>query len=171
MKACSQCGDPQPLENFHRDKNKPGGRRAECKQCISTRRKLYGKANRDKLTAKTLEWRERNPDRYREIARASDKRVYHRDIETGRARSRKKARLRRIRRAQCSGSHTWKEWQDIVKQYGNQCLKCHTPGDANTLTEDHVVPISKGGSDYIDNIQPLCKSCNSSKHDNTEDYR
>jgi 5-methylcytosine-specific restriction endonuclease McrA len=34
-----------------------------------------------------------------------------------------------------------------------------------------VVPVSAGGANTIDNIQPLCGPCNSAKHTQTIDYR
>jgi 5-methylcytosine-specific restriction endonuclease McrA len=39
------------------------------------------------------------------------------------------------------------------------------------LTVDHVIPISMDGSNNIENIQPLCRECNSAKHTQTIDFR
>lgn len=59
------------------------------------------------------------------------------------------------------GSHSFEEWSELKSSYGNVCAFC---GSNEQLTKDHIIPLSKGGSDYIENIQPLCRSCNSRKH-------
>lgn len=59
------------------------------------------------------------------------------------------------------GSHTLQEWENIKKLHDYKCAYCK---EKKTLTKDHIVPISKGGTDFIENIQPLCKNCNSKKH-------
>lgn len=38
--------------------------------------------------------------------------------------------------------------------------------DKKSLTVDHVIPRSKGGSNRIDNLQPAHKMCNEYKADN-----
>lgn len=68
------------------------------------------------------------------------------------------------------GSHTFGEWQTLKAQYNWACPACHKPEPQITLTRDHIIPISKGGSDNIENIQPLCRSCNSKKNTKIHKY-
>lgn len=45
------------------------------------------------------------------------------------------------------------------------CWYCGASVPASGLTRDHVLPLSKGGSDSPDNIFMVCSRCNSSKCD------
>lgn len=66
------------------------------------------------------------------------------------------------------GTFTDKEWKALCVVYDNRCVCC---GRHTRLVPDHVIPTSKGGVNTIQNIQPLCRPCNSSKNDRTIDYR
>lgn len=43
--------------------------------------------------------------------------------------------------------------------YGKPCVSCGKPAD----TIDHIIPVSKGGTNDIENLQPMCWPCNRSK--------
>jgi len=83
----------------------------------------------------------------------------------------KNKRNRVVKRLKEQGTiHTYGEWELLKKQYGYICPCCKKPEPDIKLTEDHIIPLSKGGSDYIENIQPLCLHCNMVKHTNTIKY-
>ena len=58
--------------------------------------------------------------------------------------------------------------QKVFKKYGKICLCCSS---LNDITIDHIKSIWSGGLNIFDNLQPLCRGCNSSKGTDTIDYR
>lgn len=56
----------------------------------------------------------------------------------------------------------------VLVRDGGKCLACPSTED---LAVDHIVPESQGGTLDIDNLQTLCRSCNSRKRTQMIDYR
>lgn len=69
-------------------------------------------------------------------------------------------RQAQLRQARALGRHTREEWLAKRAAYGGRCAYCARKGAADL---EHVIPMSLGGSDAIDNIVPSCRSCNSRK--------
>lgn len=134
---------------------------------------------------KTQRWRHLNPEkeranrkRYYENLRSDPVRLDERRKKQSNYSSQwaksnpEKVRItkntRRARIAGAGGTYTSQEWNALCEYFHNKCLCC---GSNDPLTADHVVPLSSGGSNTIDNLQPLCFSCNCKKGTKTIDYR
>ncbi len=175
-KVCTGCGLEKPVDDFYLDK-RWGCRRSRCKTCCtaysSTRPKP--KLDPEKSKARRARWEEKNPEWRRtydrEYHQAHPEKFNHPRRKGGAQYERVRAdkNRRRARLAGAEGSHTVEEWIALREQYEHRCLSCGR--DDRPLTRDHVVPLIEGGSDYIDNIQPLCKPCNSSKGTSMIDFR
>jgi hypothetical protein len=81
-----------------------------------------------------------------------------------------KCSKRRLRRKQLEERFTREEWVEKLKATNGFCPKCNKYVGIDKLTLDHIIPISLRIKTiyYINDIQPLCKSCNSSKRDKLE---
>ncbi|MCL8207737.1 MAG: HNH endonuclease [Actinomycetia bacterium] len=48
----------------------------------------------------------------------------------------------------------------LYRMYGKRCQQC---GKTNSLTVDHIIPLSQGGTNALSNLQILCRACNQKK--------
>jgi HNH endonuclease len=123
---------------------------AENEESLSASKRKHYERNRDEIVARSKKWAENNPEKVSQ-AKANN------------------SRKRRAARHASPGRFTAEEFEALCASYQNKCLAC---GDTEAVLEaDHVVPLTKGGSDDIGNIQPLCGSCNRKKFVNIIDYR
>lgn len=77
------------------------------------------------------------------------------------------AQLRRHRTANLPHTLTIAEWREILNEYNHCCAYCGKPGQR--FTQEHKMPVSRGGGYTRENIVPACRSCNSQKHNKTPD--
>jgi len=119
-------------------------------------------------------WYQRN--RERELRRQTDRiaadpqawrdkqtRWRRKHPETYRAQYRRRRALQR----KAEGSHTADQWLSRIHFYGWRCFYCHLELTPRTVTQDHVKPVSHGGSEWPANLVPACAKCNRRKWDSS----
>jgi len=189
-RSCTVCGEWKLFSDFNKNRGRKYGCSNVCKVCKKKIDKHYYEKNKEKIIRQTSEYHKKNPevkkkccDNYRaknkDKIRESDK-LYRKHHFNERYKYNKLYFLKnpdkikiyaqryRNRLLNASGNYTRQEWIDLCSKCGNRCICC---GLEVKLTVDHIIPLSRGGSNCIDNIQPLCKNCNSSKNNKIIDYR
>lgn len=119
-------------------------------------RRTHYQANKESIAEDQRVYRKINRERVKEYMR-----TYHKThLEERKALRRR----RRARQRSAEGRHTG---ADIKRQYSAQKGKCYYCGKKvrDKYHVEHVVPLSRGGSDGPDNIVIACPACNLAKHD------
>lgn len=114
--------------------------------------KKYYLKNKVKKKEQALSWSRNNKER-RNI-------IKNRWRSKNRDRTNFLARRHIYLRKNASGNHTSEELEHMKNVFFGMCAYCFVK-EANTI--DHIIPLSRGGSNYIYNLLPACVSCNSKK--------
>lgn len=107
-----------------------------------------------------------NADRYKATPGYKEKRAEigrkYQKTEKGILVRRQSTRSYRARKLNAVGSHTEEEVIEILHLQKCKCAICKKSLKKGYHV-DHIVALSKGGSDYKDNLQMLCPTCNLKK--------
>jgi len=107
--------------------------------------------------------RERKLTHQKQYYRNNRKKRYEYDKQHSAMHQRAQA-IVRTRRVGAEGSYSIEELRSKFAKFDNKCVYC---GDTETLTADHIIPLSRGGSNYIDNVVSACFACNNEKRSRT----
>lgn len=78
------------------------------------------------------------------------------------------SRAARLTVARRHGTHTEKEWIGMLEVLDYRCVACGNEG----VVKDHIIPIRLlTASDAIENLQPMCRPCNTGKGNDQVDMR
>lgn len=189
MKKCTKCGIEKlrTSEFFPKAKSCVDGLTGDCKACKADYLKGYQKANKKKLKEyhriyhedykvvnkdlileRGKNYRKNNKDAV--LERSTNWRLNNelymksylkRWWRENRNASVQYSEKRRSLELGLVSTLTVEEWEWTLKHFDDSCCYC---GKRSKLSQDHLIPVTKGGGYTLDNIIPACKSCNSSKH-------
>ncbi len=143
-------------------------REKENERLLRWRHKLK-EENPEKYQVYLKEQRERNKKRWQE-KREELIEIHKKWVEENRDKVRHLNQRAKARRKGAEGLHTLEEWENLKREFNYCCPDCGRKEPEIVLTKDHIIPLSCGGSDYIENIQPLCGECNKRKYTTTQVY-
>jgi 5-methylcytosine-specific restriction endonuclease McrA len=148
------------------DKEKTKRHKTKNKERYSLYSKNYKKEHPDKKRESDKRYREKHKEELK-IRRIDYDNKYY-DTLKGKINLHNGRIKRREKINNISHLFSYDDWLKKLKDTNGYCPKCKEYIGIDNLTLDHIIPISKvevGHVYSINDIQPLCKSCNCSKGD------
>lgn len=132
-------------------------------EAIKQSRDKYKEANREKINAQSREYYQKNRE-----AILEKKREYEQTEE-----AKIKRRIIRLnyiaRKKGASGDYTKNDFLSLFEEGDQSCYLCGCSINKFDFHIEHKTPLTRGGSNEIDNIGISCMTCNIRKGDRTEE--
>lgn len=167
-KTCSKCKETKPVSEFNKNKTEKDGLRANCRVCHKLCEKDLYTRNKQKLIAKSREYRIKNPKAVREAKIRWDKENLLRRKELHQAwkaknKQRVKELSRRAHHKRRAVVYIPYDFNQAYAEYKGICVVCQEPVPRYEATVEHLYPLSKGGKDVLANVGPSHEVCNKQK--------
>lgn len=181
---CKMCCE-RPSREYEREQGRRFRETSPDKYKAAQQR--YRENHRDELRERSrLQWVNNKPKRqasnrkhhqtHKELMADIQRRwrANHREVHRASVRQRRLEKPREIyalnqryraRKQKAQGKFDGKQlrWQ-FDRQHG-KCFWCSEPIEFDTCHADHIIPLSRGGTNWISNVVCSCPFCNASKHD------
>lgn len=171
---CVACSHQYKMAYYVKNKSavleKCAAYRIVNREQLLARRKIYYLANRDVLKAKNLARQKANRKDANRRSRIWRARHPEKAKEKETRWKRENPALRAVhdynRRSRLSAAPGQITHQDVTEQYfmqNGRCFYCCKSIARGNFHRDHIIPLSKGGTNYRHNLALTCKRCNLSK--------
>jgi 5-methylcytosine-specific restriction endonuclease McrA len=169
-----RCRDARNASDRKARERNPESERARVARYLATdkgkaNRRAYYFAHIDDIKRRAKEWKEQNPARVLELRRAdyaaNKARIVQRVAEWNALNPdgpRTRGRNYRAKLYAAEGNHTREEIKALHEKQNGRCVYCYRRL-GEEYHADHIVPLSRGGSNWISNIQLTCGPCNNRK--------
>jgi hypothetical protein len=158
-KRCPSCGATKPLDAFYRQKYGRYGRKPTCKLCETAGQRAARAADPERRRAVERRWWAAHGA----ATRPRRKRWHVANLQ----RCRLKAVRRRARIRQAEGSFTQEDMAALYAAQDGRCAYCATLLNGRYHIE-HKQPLSRGGTNWPDNLCCACPRCNWRKFTKTD---
>lgn len=163
FKKCTKCAEILPVTAFNKQSKTYDGLQSQCKNC----NREWRIANADYLKKSKAEYRRKNKEKINSYNRHW--RMKNQELAKSYSANWVKANPDKVN-AKTLRYRVWKRSNKVFfisekfmkKLYQSECSAC---GSRNNIQADHIISIARGGDHSEGNLQPLCRSCNSSKRD------
>ena len=164
------------VSEYRRLEHKRKYAKKEYREKVQAHNREYQRKNRGQFTKYQLEWRKKNREhcqeqdrKWREANPEKVKATSDRYREGNKQLLNERRHLARMYREGIeSDGHTISEMHHYWRSKGIDpkiCAYCsETWKKWKTSIGDHIVPLTRGGTDVLENMNPCCGPCNSSKN-------
>lgn len=171
MKICIKCGLEKPHSEYSKAARMKDGHRNDCIQCRNAYHRMNSKKHYLRTRVAKLEKVKQYNITHREERATYAKAYCQRDYakEASREKNRRQradktghphraflARRYYARRYNNAGYCSKQQLAWRWEYYGHKCYICLLPATET----DHVIPVSKDGTNWPANLRPICKTCN-----------